>query len=254
MSDILLVTIVIGDEYLQRYKSVFYENHQMYASKFGYDFIVVTDFLDPNNRHPSFISLQKSLVCSQSFSSKYTHIIYIDADILFNLQKSSPLHLEIKDDQKVLIANEYSQPTAEGRLLIQELNGWEPNARAYYKLAGLDLDTSMVLNTGVMIFNPKVHRKVLEETYLTAIQAGINHPRGFHFEQAMIGFNLQKNNCFELLSNEWNAIWLLQKISPLNSINLLEFYSFNKAVHFAGNCDVELIPELVNLYQSNYQR
>lgn len=202
MNNILLITIVIGDHYLERYKALFYENHSAYASKCGYDFMVATDFFDQKNRHPSFISLQKSLVCSQAFSQKYKYIIYIDADILFNLKVADPLHLSVQDDAKVLIANEYSQPTPEDRLLIQRLNGWEPNATAYYELAGLSLKTNIVLNTGVMVFNPMAHKTILENVYSDAIRLGLNHPRGFHFEQAMIGFGLQKNNCFEILKNE----------------------------------------------------
>lgn len=108
--------------------------------------------------------------------------------------------------------------------------------------------TDIVLNTGVMIFNPKIHNEILQDAYNFGIQSGLNHPRGFHYEQAVIGYTLQKNNCFEILKNNWNAIWLLQKISANNKINLLEFYRSNKAVHFAGNCDVHLIPELLYKY------
>lgn len=245
MSNVLLVTVVIGEPYLERYKALFYENHRTYASKYNYDFIVVTDFLDPQNKHPSFISLQKSLVCSQSFSNKYDQIIYIDADVLFNNKIATPLHLEVKDQNKVSIANEYSQPSTPERLKIQKSNGWEPDASSYYKLAGLSLETNIVLNTGVMIFNPKIHNRILEDAYAFGVQSGLNHPRGFHYEQAIIGYALQKNNCFELLQNHWNAIWLLQKLSTDNKIDLLEFYRSNKAVHFAGNCDIQLIPELL---------
>jgi hypothetical protein len=250
MADTLLVTVVIGTEYQERYKALFFENHKAYASKCGYDMTVVTNFLDNSNQHPCFISLQKSLVCSQEFSDKYKHIIYVDADILFNIKTATPLDLLVKN-QKVYIANEYTQPTPNARLEIQRLNNWEKSAKDYYALAGLELETNAVLNTGLMIFNPTIHRKTLENIYQQAVKTGLNHPRGFHFEQAMIGYGLQKENLWEPLPNEWNAIWMLQKLMPNNSINLLEFYHQNKAVHFAGNCDVNLIPQLLSAYYDN---
>ena len=245
MAETLLVTVVIGDEYHERYKTLFFENHKGYASKCGYDMTVVTDFLDKNNQHSCYISLQKSLVCSQKFSQKYKNIIYVDADILFNIKMATPLHLLV-ESQKVYIANEYTQPSPNIRLDIQRIYNWEKTATEYYALAGLDLKTNAVLNTGVMIFNPKIHRYVLEKIYAEALKTGFNHPRGFHFEQAMIGYGFQKNDCWEPLPNLWNAIWMLQKIAPNNSINLLEFYAQNKAIHFAGNCDVHLIPQILS--------
>jgi lipopolysaccharide biosynthesis glycosyltransferase len=248
--DTLLITVAIGENYQKRYKALFYDNHKTYATKCGYDFKIVTDFLDINNQYASFISLQKSLVCSQDFSQKYKKIIYVDADILFNIKTATPIHLLV-ENENIYIADEYSQPTQDVRLEIQQLNNWERSATDYYALAGLNLKTKSVLNTGLMIFNPEIHRKILEDIYIEAVRKGFNHSRGFHFEQAMIGYGLQKNNCWEKLSNDWNAIWMLQKLAPNNSINLLDFYAQNKAIHFAGNCDVHLIPWLLRKYYGN---
>ena len=108
--DTLLITVAIGEKYQKRYKALFYENHKSYAIKCGYDFKIVMDFLDKNNQHASFISLQKSLVCSQDFSQKYKKIIYVDADILFNIKTATPIHL-LTENENIYIVDEYSQPT-----------------------------------------------------------------------------------------------------------------------------------------------
>lgn len=247
MSDTLLATVVIGKKYQERYRALFYENHKAYAAKCGYDMICATDFFDTDNKHPSFISAQKILVCSQEFSKKYSSIIYVDADILFNLVTATPLHHLVKNE-KIYIADEYTQPSPNVRPEIQRLNNWEKTAADYYALAGLELKTDCVLNTGLMIFNPENHRQVLEDIYNETVKRGKDHPRGFHFEQAMIGYVLQKNHCWERLPNEWNALWMLQKIAPNNTTNLLQFYAQNKAIHFAGNCDIHLIPWLLRKF------
>lgn len=61
MSKVLLVTIVIGAPYLERYKVLFHENHRIYASKCNYDFIVVTDFLDPKINIPALLVYKRVL-------------------------------------------------------------------------------------------------------------------------------------------------------------------------------------------------
>ena len=247
MIDTLIATIAIGDKYKERYSSLFFENHKKYAEYCGYDIKVITDYLDKKNQHTCFISLQKILVCSQEYSCNYNYIIYVDADILFNNITATPLHLLVKSE-KIYIADEYTQPTRDIRLLINKRKKWEKSATDYYALAGLDLDTNSVLNTGLMIFQPRLHKDILEQIYFQTIKNGYNHPRGFHFEQAMIGYSLQKNHNWEILPNEWNAIWGLQKISPKNRITLMDFYAKNKAVHFAGNTDIDKIPSLISNY------
>lgn len=243
MADTLLVTVVIGALYQRRYKALFYENHKAFARKCGYDIYVVTDFLDRQHPFSCFISLQKSLVCSQAFSAPYKKVIYVDADILFNLQNATPIDLSV-ENEKIYIADEFTQPSPNIRSEIQRLNNWERTATEYYALAGLDFETDSLLNTGFMVFCPDLHKNILEDTYSEAVRNGFNHPRGFHFEQAMLGYAFQKNNCWQVLPNEWNAIWMLQKAAPNNSINLSDFFAQNKAVHFAGNCDIHLIPKL----------
>ncbi len=249
LADTLLVTVVIGQQYQERYKALFFDNHRAYAAQSGYDFRVVDDFLDRANPHPCFISLQKSLVCSQEFSRGYKRIIYVDADILFNLRTSVPVHLETADDDNVYIVDEATQPTRELHRQLRKNCGWDSGATEYYRLAGLEINTDTILNTGLMILNPRLHRGLLEDIHRAAVARGFNHPRGVHFEQAMIGHGLQSAGCYKLLPNEWNAVWMLQKVAPYNTVNLLQFYDSNCAIHFAGNCDIHCVPQLLADYE-----
>jgi hypothetical protein len=82
---VLLVTIAIGSKYLDMYKKNFYESQRKYAQKCGYDFKVITDFLDKTIQQRSTISFNKVLVCSQGWSSQYDFIIFVDADIFINI-------------------------------------------------------------------------------------------------------------------------------------------------------------------------
>ena len=79
MNTVLLVTIVIGDDdYFNTYKNLFQKSQIDYANKHGYDYKVVTDFLDDSYKKQNIsLYFQKALVCCQSWSMDYDYIIYV---------------------------------------------------------------------------------------------------------------------------------------------------------------------------------
>jgi hypothetical protein len=235
---VLLVTIAIGNKYLDEYKNLFYESQINYARKNGYDFKVITDFLDKEIQHRSTISFNKILVCNQEWS--YDLIIFIDADILIN---SNALPLHTYDYGNCIgIIDEYSQPTRERRLEIQRRMGWETSATDYYKLCGLDLSTEMVFNTGVLVMQPKIHNDFLVNIYNKYVKQSISHKRGFHFEQSCIGYEIQNASLYKVLDNRFNAVWCLTKLD--SGVSLNDYYKDNYFIHFAGHTDYDKIKNI----------
>ena len=108
----LLVTIAIGEKYLEEYYKLFYESQKNYALKNNYDFKVITEFLEKENQDKHCISFNKILVCSQEWSNDYDFIIFVDADILININ-SPPIHSHIDYEGFIGIIDEYSQPSNE---------------------------------------------------------------------------------------------------------------------------------------------
>lgn len=241
---VLLVTIAIGDKYLQEYENLFKQSQENYAKKHGYDFKVVTEFLDKNIQHPSTISFNKVLVANQTWSKEYDFIIFIDADIFINIE-SPPIHNYIDYDGRVGIIDEYSQPSKEKRIDIQRKNGWETCATDYYKLSGFEIQTDMVLNSGVLVLQPKLHGAFLHAVYNDYIQKSISHSRGPHFEQSSIGYALQKANLYKILDNKFNALWNLTK-SDNEHISLEDYFAQNYFIHFAGRVDFHKVKLLHN--------
>lgn len=245
MGKILLVTIAIGEKYISEYEKYFKKSQEEYAKLNGYDFRVVTDFLEKelSKKNKNAISFQKILVCSQDWSKDYDKIIFIDADIFIN-PRSPPIHLLDVGD-KIGIVDEFTQPSFNERLAIQIRMEWERTAEDYYKLgdSSFELETDSILNTGVMILQPSIHSKFLEGIYNTYIKKSFGHPRGFHFEQAAIGFTIQKENMFKIIDNKWNAIWAINKMSRKNPecSSLQSFYNNNYFIHFAGGVDIPYI-------------
>jgi len=246
---VLLVTLAIGKQYLQQYELLFKESQENYAKKNGYDFKIITDFLDKNNKYNSTISFNKILVCNQEWSDEYDFIIFIDADILININ-SPPIHNYINYDKYIGIIDEYSQPTKERRIQIQTKMGWETSATEYYKLCDLNIKTDMVFNSGVLVFQPKIHKDFLQNIYDTYIKKSIFHNRGYHYEQSCIGYEIQKNNLYKVIDNKFNAIWSIIKLDNTENITLENYFKQNYFIHFAGHNDynkVELLHKNYNI-------
>lgn len=236
---IALVTLAIGDKYLNLYNLLFRPSQEAYAKRHGYEFRVVTEYLDNDLLHKSLISFQKALIFSQPWSKDYDLIIFVDADIYIR-PDSPPIHVFSGD--KVAIVNEYAQPTKELRLALQARCGWETSATDYYKLCQLDLETDVLPNSGVILARPEIHGEYFRNVYETYKELAINHPRGFNYEQAVMGYSLVRDNMYTCMPNEWNGLWMLNKLVYPDK-ELPEFISETYFTHLAGKFQYE------NLYE-----
>jgi len=243
---VCLVSIVIGEKYLDEYNKLFRDSQENYAKKNEYDFKVITDYLDKNFRFPQAITFHKLLLCSQDWSNEYDFIIYVDADIFININ-SPPIHSYIDYGDKVGVIDEYSQPSKSERLLIQQKMRWEKNATEYYKLCNFNLKTDMVLNSGLLVFQPKFHKDFLENIYNKYVKISLVHKRKYHWEQSCIGYELQINNKYIILDNKYNTIWPLYKFYKKRLEDLFKDSYF---IHFAGHIDFNRVNEIEKL---NYQ-
>lgn len=242
---VLLITIAIGDKYIEEYYRLFYNSQYNYALKNGYDFKVITEFLDKELQNYSTISFNKILVCNQEWSYQYDYIIFVDADILININ-SPPIHNFMDYGDSIGIIDEYTQPSYERRLNIQKKMGWEITANEYYNLCGLNINTNSVLNTGVLVLQPKKHNEFLCNIYMKYVLGSIGHQRGFHYEQSCIGYELQRANMYKVLNNKFNAIWGLTKSDNIENITLSDYINNNYFIHFAGKCDIDKIFDIIN--------
>jgi len=241
---VLLITIAIGDKYVRQYNDLFYESQKNYALKNNYDFKVVTDFLDDTYKRSNMsLYYQKMLVCTQEWSDDYDFIIFIDADILININ-SPPIHSYIDYENCIGIADEYSQPSKERRIEVQKLMGCETSAVDYYKLCDFNIQTDMVFNSGVLVLQPKIHQDFLYYVYNRYIEKSITHKRGPHYEQTCLGYELQKENLYKVLDNKFNAVWALTKTNNIENISLNKFFNDNYFIHFAGGVDMDKVKQL----------
>ena len=244
---VCLTTICIGDMYIRQYNELFRSFHEAYAKKCGYDFKVITEYIK-GPYHPSVISLNKVLVCNYNWETEYDFIIFIDADIIIN-KNTPPLHDFYDFGDKIGVVNQ-SQPNLEARLLCQKHKGYEVTAKEYYKLkSNHTLETDHIINSGVLVIQPKKHKDFLQNIFSKYSRSQINHPSGFHYEQSVIGYELQTHNMHYYMDMKWNSLWANNKyyytVIRNEKISLQDFFNANYFIHLAGKCDFHLIKTLV---------
>lgn len=241
-----LVTICIGEKYLKEYNKFFKPSQENYAKKCNYDFKILTDYIK-EPKHPFLIYLNKILVCDYQWDKEYDYIIFVDADIVIN-ENTPPIHNEYNFGDKIGVVNQ-SQPTLQARIELQKNIGYEVTARDYYKLkSNHDIKTAHIINTGVLVLQPKKHKLFLRNIFDTYYQKNINNfPKVFaHYEQSVIGYEIQKNNMHFFMNMKWNALWANNKYffntMKKQLLTLQEFHDDNYFIHFAGHVDFHLIP------------
>jgi hypothetical protein len=205
---VCLGIISIGKLYNEEFERLFKPSVVSYCQKYGYDLKVFTDYLDPKHRHPDTISFQKCLV--PSFLTEYDLVVIMDADIYIeNIAPAIHFH-ELHD--KIGIVDEVAQNSPAGYEKMIQV-GFADQAEHYYKLAGFELKTSRVLNTGVILCNPKLHAEYLKSIYDKYVDKSIGHPRKFHYEQGCIGYELQTDETYTLIGNPWNFLYIHTQIT-----------------------------------------
>jgi hypothetical protein len=193
----------IGKTYLAEFERLFKPSISKYCARHGYDLRIMTDFLDPVRKHPNTISFQKCLVPDQL--REYDLVVVLDADIY--IESDAPAIHTLELNGKIGIVNEVAQSSQQGYEHMIAI-GFADSPPKYYGLAGFDLDTDAILNTGLMICNPANHADYLRSVYDQYVDTSVGHPRGFHYEQACIGYRLQTDTLFQLIPNAWNFVYV----------------------------------------------
>jgi hypothetical protein len=239
---VLLTVIAITPSYLCTYNNIFRKSHEFYAKKHGYDFRVIDYMLDCTVNHTSAFSFQKILVCSQGWSEKYDYIVCIDGDIFINPDSPS-IHTCIDFEGKIGVVDEKQQPTLELR------EKYDGVGSEYYKRAGLDVVTRMELNTGVMVFQPKLHCNFLRSIFDRYVRGCMTSNLGYHYEQSTVGYEFIVNDMYKIIPGKFNAIWgLCKEIKETSDVSMEQFFKGNYFMHFAGNVDWYVVPDVLHKF------
>jgi ubiquinone/menaquinone biosynthesis C-methylase UbiE len=146
--------------------------------------------------------LNISNIASLPYKSNYFDVVFHFGGINWISNKVKALAEMVrvcKNYGQIGIVDEFSQPSFEKRVEFAKRMKWDLNPSVYYSSSGFSIQTDKMLNTGVLVMQPKKHGEFLKSIYDKYIRKSVNHPKLFNYEQSAIGYELQVNNMFTLL-------------------------------------------------------
>lgn len=211
----VIVTLVIGKKYQERWQATCKENWSRYAEKHGYDIICISKSLDESNRAKArSAAWQKCLVLGHEKVKQYDQVAWVDSDILMN-PHAPCIVSQVSEPQKVGAVEMFSGPLSETfpsasakseSLADRSKSFWNwpfSTGKEFYKNVSLPDDFSEVVQTGVMVLSPKLHRDIFEHVYHT-----YEHQDGQAFEMECLSYELVKANLVSWLDYRFNRLWV----------------------------------------------
>ncbi len=214
-----IVTAIIGERHRNLWQRHARDSWQNYASRHGYEIILLESLLDDSAFGKSrLIPWQKLLILSQPSIQQFERVVWIDSDIIINptapdVAEQVPLELiGAVPDQPLL-----SHPVM--ATVFQWLNpGQGPDARSRALVrsgrSNIPAPIELILNTGVLVLSPE-HRQLLEHVYQTHNET----PDSF-MEQMALSYEMLKANIHFPLDPRFNCLWQEYKFG---------YYSFVRA-------------------------
>ncbi|MBD1217750.1 MAG: hypothetical protein H9536_10600 [Aphanizomenon flos-aquae Clear-A1] len=210
-----IVTLLIGQKYQERWKTICAKNWQQYADKHGYDLVCIDKPLDNSaraqNRSPAW---QKCLILGDERVKNYDRVVWIDSDILIN--PNSPCVVsQVPDKYKIGAVEMFSGPlnesfpktSGESEMLIDRAKqywGWSfRTGKEWYNRSDLPSDFNNVVQTGMIVLSPNYHHEILEFTYKNYEQH-----KNASFEMESLSYELVKTNSVHWLDYRFNRLWI----------------------------------------------
>jgi len=205
-----IVTLAIGQKFLENWKNLCQANWQKYADRHGYDLICIEKPLDDSaraqKRSPSW---QKCLILGEESVNKYDRVVWVDADVLLNWA-NAPCIVEGVAVDKVGAAPEWATPndqlSAEARDRLFESWGItdEKNERDTYAKYGIPAEFDRIVQAGIMVLSPSHHRSILEKVYHKCEETRFGEMPWLSYEQL-------KADCVQWLDRRFSTVWNVHK-------------------------------------------
>jgi hypothetical protein len=207
-----IVTLVIGERYVNLWNKYCKSTWEPYAEQHGYDLVIIDEFIDTNKDTALSRSIhwQKLLILEHPATQGYDHLVWVDTDITMNYV-TAPCIVESNNSDKVGVVQynkTYSPEMFDGGFARSvQFNNSEavrsvgkldyPNR---YKRADLPSDVDDMINTGVLVLS-KNHRDLLREVYDTYKENPFSAK-----ENIPLSYHLLKNDLCNPIDGRFNKI------------------------------------------------
>ena len=258
---VAVVTLAVGQAFLDRWKFQCEAGWRAYCQRHNYDLVVLDEMLDDSpraqRRSPSW---QKCLILRAPALAAYDRVIWVDADVVINPQ--SPPIVSNVPIEKIGAVDEFTYPTPETReqtikCLIEHWRGVDKRVSDnwtsfldpadWHAFAGLPRRGQHIIQAGVLVLSPRCHRELLEHVYDVYEDSGGGE---MNYEMRPLSFEIQENGLQYWIDSRFNALVYLLLLQselilkrPLSSnwqlsAFLKSEYARNYFLHFAGRQDL----------------
>lgn len=267
MARTALVTLCLGDSYIDLFERYCRPNWEWYAEAHGYDVVVLTEMLDsaPEARQ-RFLGWQKCLIFDAL--PQYDRLVWVDSDIVIN--PSAPCILKGVPPGKVgaVISGDYLHPDLKTvfthRLRKTPLNPpddlavWEADQKAYYDRFGLHCVSPDIVQVGVMVLD-RSHRDLFMEVYRMPLPARVE-------EQWPLSAEILNRGLLHRINSRFNTVFLdraivhypylygagIENLDQLARLAVQTEYANCHFLHFAG--DKRFMPCLDEIVRGQAER
>lgn len=209
-----IVTLAVGEKHRAIFERV-RPTWQAYAERHGYALLAVTEPLDRSAaaqaRSPAW---QKLLILEPELAGRYERVIWLDADIVINVDKAPDLLAGVAPDRIGAVARDASRPLASALSLapgvpdmVEALEfrtgAKPPHAADYYAAYGLN-DPGDFVNTGVLALAPAHHRDLFQRLYRETF--GKPDPLN-QYEQPHLAHAILADGRLHALDRRFNRLW-----------------------------------------------
>jgi hypothetical protein len=209
-----IVTLTVGRKYVSSFSRHCLRPWKAYASRNGFDLIVLDASLDASSRAQARSpAWQKCLILSHRDVRGYDQVVWVDSDVLINpaspdicadvpLEKIGAVDAYStpnKDDYQTILRRKYETWTKQNVPFVRNLTASE-----YHETYGLAAGLRGVVQSGVLVLSPSHHRDLLEHVYHAYEERG---EALWNYEMRPLSYEIQRNGLEIWLNPKFNMIW-----------------------------------------------
>jgi hypothetical protein len=210
-----IVTLCIGQGYLDGFNSYCRNNWQAYGQKIGCEVLVIGEPLDTSDRAKSRSpAWQKCLVPQRPELAGYDQIAWVDADILFNVAEAPSVFDGVPLDKiggveatsftnRAIYLKQWARQQAQMAAAGIKFTPCYTNQDWYRQLGLTDSPPEDVLQTGVMVFSPRHHAALFRHVYDRYEDPG---PLSWNLEMRPLSYEIIRRGLAHWIDHRFNTI------------------------------------------------
>ncbi|WP_340643846.1 hypothetical protein [Phenylobacterium sp.] len=251
-----LVTVLVGETYVETWRIMCQANWQAYAGRHGFDLIVIAHRPDMSERgqgrSPAW---QKLLVLDQPWSAAYERIVWVDADIVISSHAPNILALvpdparigaslsgaQFSDAEKHIYFERLHQVVVEPQLADLAWQFTEDNG---FSESEIEREGAQMLNTGVLVMSPEHHNTLLKEIYASDSASRL-------YEQPALSHEIARRDLLTAITPRFNWVIHERRILDFADIQTIDHPDMPRLIahlrnelskayflHFAGSMNI----------------